>query len=271
MSEDRPPIPDPVKREVRQRCGFGCVFCGTPLYQYHHMDDNPKHNIPENITLLCCIHHEEATKRLLTSEQIAQSNSMPYNIQHGVSSPYGLHFQGESFHYEIGGNTISSRLRDKENSTMAIAISVDDIDLLGFRIDPSGNIYLNANIFNENNRLILVIDENWLNYRTMVWDIEFKGRILTFREVAHRILFEIEFNPPGEVVINRARLLCNGVDIRVTKSHVFVVNTSSLLVNTGVDNCDVGLQFGRNDRRLGAAFSNPYIPRFPIQKSDTAI
>jgi hypothetical protein len=31
-------IPDHVAREVRQRCGFGCVCCGSALYQYHHFD-----------------------------------------------------------------------------------------------------------------------------------------------------------------------------------------------------------------------------------------
>src|SRR2546422_1820939 len=105
MSEARPPIPDPVQREVRQRCGFGCVVCGAPLYQYHHMDENPKNNVSPNITLLCGTHHTEATNRLLTPDQIAQTDRKPYNLQHGVSSPYGLHFQGDRFNCMIGGNS----------------------------------------------------------------------------------------------------------------------------------------------------------------------
>lgn len=31
-------IPEPVKREVRQACGFGCVFCGHALVEYEHVD-----------------------------------------------------------------------------------------------------------------------------------------------------------------------------------------------------------------------------------------
>src|SRR5207248_2332597 len=27
-----------MKREIRQRCGFGCVLCGRPLYTYEHME-----------------------------------------------------------------------------------------------------------------------------------------------------------------------------------------------------------------------------------------
>jgi trigger factor len=222
------------------------------------MDENPKNNRPANITLLCGTHHDEATKRLLGPEQIRRTDSTPYNRQHGVSSPYGLHFQGEDFQCVIGGNTFSSRLRDIEHSTQAIALSVDDIDLLWFQIDRSGHLYLNANIFDENNLPLLVICQNSLVYRTAAWDIEFKGRILTVREAARRILFEIEFIPPRELLINRARLLCNGVEIFVRKQYVFVVNSQVLLVRCEAFGNDVGLQLGRNCRGLGAGFSvNP--------------
>jgi hypothetical protein len=256
MAEARPPIPDPVQRDVRQRCGFGCVLCGTPLYEYHHMDSNPQNNIATNITLLCGIHHTEATNHLLTTEQIMRADSKPYNIQHDVSSPYGLHFQGDRVECVIGGNTFLSRLRDQQNATLAIAISVDDIDLVWFRIDCDGSVFLNANIFDENNLPLLIIRENSLVYRTVVWDIKFQGHTLTVREAVRKILFEIEFRPPHELVINRARLLCNGVEILVRKSHVFVVNSQQLLVRCESTNNDIGLQLGRNSRGLSVGFSS---------------
>ncbi|GAH43227.1 unnamed protein product, partial [marine sediment metagenome] len=31
-------IPLEIKRAVRQKCGFGCVVCGSTIYQYHHFD-----------------------------------------------------------------------------------------------------------------------------------------------------------------------------------------------------------------------------------------
>lgn len=30
-------IPAQIKHSVRQRCGFGCVICGSPIYEYDHM------------------------------------------------------------------------------------------------------------------------------------------------------------------------------------------------------------------------------------------
>jgi len=43
----------PIQREVRQRCGFGYVICGFPLYGYDHLKDwaNFKEHIANDITL----------------------------------------------------------------------------------------------------------------------------------------------------------------------------------------------------------------------------
>ncbi|WP_198036130.1 hypothetical protein [Salegentibacter sp. T436] len=60
-------IPLPIQREVRQRCGFGCVICGLPLYEYEHMEEwaKVKRHDAEEITLLCDRHHREKTAGLL--------------------------------------------------------------------------------------------------------------------------------------------------------------------------------------------------------------
>jgi hypothetical protein len=107
--EHRPPIPQPMQREVRQRCSFGCVICGHPLYEYHHIvpySDARKHE-EDNLTLLCDSHHREATAGFLTLEQVAAANASPYNVVHGVSAPFALHFSGTEFNVEIGSNHLS--------------------------------------------------------------------------------------------------------------------------------------------------------------------
>lgn len=260
MSDARPPIPPNVTREVRQRCGFGCVLCGAPIYEYHHMvpySETSEH-LASNITLLCDLHHKEATNALLTPDQISKANEQPYCRQHGIISPYGLHFAGEGGSFVIGGNLFSGRLRDQEQSTCAIAIAVDDTDLLWFRLDQGGRLFVNANIFDEYNLPLLIIQENAMVYRTNTWDVEFKGRNLIVREASRKIFFDIRFDPPDKLSIDRARLLCNGVEILVRRSHIFVVNSQQLLVRCSSMNCDVGLQLGRNSRGLNAGVaSNP--------------
>jgi hypothetical protein len=54
-------IPFPIKRKIRQRCGFGCVICGLPLYEYEHLLGfaKVKRHVEKEITLLCDQHHRE--------------------------------------------------------------------------------------------------------------------------------------------------------------------------------------------------------------------
>jgi trigger factor len=241
MSDARPPIPTNVMREVRQRCGFGCVLCGTPICEYHHMvpySESPEH-VASNITLLCNLHHTEATKGLLTSDQIARANENPYCRQHGVTSPYSLHFSGEGFAFVIGGNSFSSPWRDQEHSTLAIAIAVDDTDLLWFRVDQDGRLFVN-------------------------------GRNLIVRQASREIFIEIRFEPPDKLCIDRARLLCNGVEILVRSSHIFVVNSDLLFTGCKtVQNCGVGLQLGRNNRGYKAVVNCPKLSRFHLSAPES--
>jgi len=262
MAEPRPPIPLPIQRDVRQRCGFGCVICGCPLYEYHHMVPyhESKQHVPDELTLLCDKHHKEATNSLLTDDQIQSADSNPFNAQHGVSSPYGLNFQGEAFTCVIGDNRFTGAIRDEHNVAALIPISIDDIDLIWFAIAPNGSLFLNANIFDECNLPLLTIVGNCLVYRTETWDIDFQGNTLTVREAARKIFFEITFEPPNQITVNRARLLCNGVEIIVRQSHIFVANSGNLFVRNRIDNCAIGIQIGRNQRGLGAGMLvNPEI------------
>ncbi len=68
-------IPLPIQREVRQRCGFGCVICGFPLYEYDHLKGwpNVQEHIASDITLLCDKHHREATSGLLPREKVIEA------------------------------------------------------------------------------------------------------------------------------------------------------------------------------------------------------
>lgn len=258
MNVARQRIPEHVTREVRQRCRYGCVLCGAPIYEYHHMvpySESPDH-LASNITLLCDLHHKEATNGLLTVDQISKANEAPYCVQRGVTSPYGLHFAGDKFACVVGGNLFTSRLRDQEQSTYAIAIAVDDIDLLWFRLDPNGRLFVNATIFDETNLPLLIIRNNALVHRADSWDVEFKGRNLIVREGSRKIFFDILFEPPDRLSLQRARLLCNGVEILVRPSHIFVVNSEQLVARSTTSNCDVGLQLGRNERRFCAGFAS---------------
>ena len=257
MAGDRPPIPDPTARQVRQRCGFGCAICGDPLYQYDHIIDYSvvREHHADNLTLLCVKHHTEKTKKLLTQVQVERANANPINVQRGISSPYGLHFEGTRFDVEIGGNKFFGGLRDNQNCVNLTAISIDDVDLLSFKIDSSGKPFSERCIFDRANFPLLGIFENRVICYVSAWDVEFIGHKLTVRDGPGKILFEIDFLPPNAIVIDRAHLLCNGIEILVRPSHIYILNSDQYLSQCTADNCQIGLQLGRNQRGLASGFS----------------
>ena len=69
-------IPEHVKAQVRQRCGFGCVICGRIPYEYDHFrvsfSDSKEHD-PEDIILLCKMHHGQKTARQIGNDWIAKA------------------------------------------------------------------------------------------------------------------------------------------------------------------------------------------------------
>ena len=76
-------IPEGIKRQVRQECGFGCVCCGFAIATYEHIDppfkDAREHN-PSNIAYLCGSCHDRVTRRLWSKEKIIVARSNPWCV-----------------------------------------------------------------------------------------------------------------------------------------------------------------------------------------------
>ncbi len=260
-------IPLPIQREVRQRCGFGCVICGLPLYEYDHVEGwaDVKCHIAEEITLLCDQHHKEKTNGLLLLVDVKKANTNPYNLREGVSKPFNLHFSGEDAEVIIGSNTFSSKYQGY--GTILVPISVDGIPLIGFILGDD-HLLLNLVIFDEFNKRVIHIKNNQLYYSTDPWDIQLVGTTLTVREAHRKILIEIEFNPPNKVIINRGRFLCNGVEILVRPTNILIVNNATILKDCGATNVAGGLIIGHHDQPLGGFMALPEIPRYLGDKTE---
>lgn len=236
-------IPEPIKREVRQRCGFGCVICGFPLFEYDHMKQWAVVNEhkAEDLTLLCDKHHKEVTNGLLPREKVLKANENPYNKKVGGSSPWQLHYQGDSCEVTIGGNFFSTK--SGGNITQSIPVLVDGVPLINFIMD-GGNLLLNMVLFDQNNEVVLQIMNNELFYSVRPWDVEIEGRRLTIREKARHFLVSILFEPPNKITIDKARLLCNGVEILVKPDHILLTNNNTLLRGNNAINTQGGLIIG---------------------------
>jgi hypothetical protein len=260
-------IPLPVQREVRQRCGFGCVVCGLPLYEYEHLLGwaNVHRHLPEEITLLCDQHHKEKTNGLLPIESVIESNGSPYNLRNCVSKPYDLHFNGDSAEVIIGGNRFTAS--NQGYGTVLVPLSVDDTPLIRFIIGDD-HLLLNLVIFDEFNRPVLHIKDNQLWYCTDPWDIHLVGTKLTVKEARRKILIEIQFCPPNKIIIERGRFLRNGVEVLVRPTNILITNNATLLSGCDTENVPGGLVIGPHKNSLPGFMAFPNLSRYLWDRSE---
>ncbi|MFY9287916.1 MAG: hypothetical protein WAO98_05385 [Alphaproteobacteria bacterium] len=82
-------IPEPIKKIIRQRCGFGCVICGNAIITYEHIEptfaEAHSHD-PEAMTLLCGDHQIQSSKGLLSKKSIWLANADPKCNQTGYAN-----------------------------------------------------------------------------------------------------------------------------------------------------------------------------------------
>lgn len=204
-------IPAEIKREVRQRCGFGCVICGSPLIEYDHIIDwaEIQEHTADNITLLCDSHHREKTNKLLTRDQVKSADADPYCIRTGGTSPFGLHFESGTSEPQI---QIADDVFTYPNQLMPLLI--DNIAPIIFLRDES-RLLLNMRLLDRFNTPRLIIRENELIARSDAWDVELVGARLTIREQPRDIHLRLVFEPPNKVIIERAKIYANGILVLV--------------------------------------------------------
>jgi hypothetical protein len=244
MTATRPPIRDPIKRAVRQRCGFGCVVCGIPIYEIDHLIpySEAKEHAPENLVLLCKQHHGEKTLGLLPPEVVAEANADPYNRRTGVSSAQDLRYVGAGCEALIGSNRhVWPRL---ENGMVTLPLLVDDTPIVLFRAED-GHLLLTVQLFNEQNDMLVQIVDNELVFSVEPWDVEFKGRQLTVRGGPRDIFVRMRFDPAdSQITIDRGHIWRNGIELEIRPDRVVLLPNQNVVSNSTAVNCLAGLSTG---------------------------
>lgn len=263
--EQRPPIPPEIKREVRKRCGFGCVICGMPLYEYEHMEEWAlvKRHVAEEITLLCRQHHGEKTNGLLPKEVVAAANKDPCNLKVGFSKSHFLHYFGDSVRLAIADSCFS--FDGLSDGAFFAPLVVDGLVVVGFRVED-GRLFLHFIAFDEMNVPVVQVVDNELIYSSSSWDVEWVGRKLTIREGHGKILIQLVFEPPNVIRISKGRILFNGLEILIGDDYIFCSNNSSFFGSISTINCPVGLAVGEPVPNCGAGIVVSGVPRYGFDR-----
>lgn len=213
--QKRDKIPRSIQRQVRKECGYGCVICGLPLFEYHHIIEwaiEQKHEV-NNLVLLCPTHHSSVTKGLTKEAQVRRYRASPFNLSNGKSrSNLPFFFEGDSCSVFMGSLMFKTEFQNGEGEINAI--SVDGIPIVGFVLQDN-QLLLNLNLFDNFNNLILSISNNEILVSNIPWDMKFEGTKLTIYNSPRNLLFVINFNPPNLLIIEKGKFYCNGIKIEI--------------------------------------------------------
>jgi len=233
-----------------------------PLYEYEHMEEwaKVKRHKADEITLLCDKHHREKTSGLLPKKIVEEANSNPYNLKKGVSKPYDLYFGGNNVNVIIGSNNFFYT-KPKHNNSIMIPLSIDYVPIIAV-VFMDNHLLLNIVIYDKYNRLVFEIRDNQLFYSTEPWDIQLVGTKLTIRESKGNILVEFKFSPPNLIEITRGKLICNGVEVKISPKELFVNNKEISFIKNFIFNCTHFLALGPHPKYVMAAHRIELIDRY---------
>jgi hypothetical protein len=224
-------IPDPVKRQVRKECGFGCVTCGKAIAQYEHIDpefkDAHEHDASK-IAYLCGACHDNVTRGFWSKDKIQKARQNPVTFKNGnskdffdVSPPFFLEI-GTVLIEGVNNFFVFGEGKPTEHSNFDKLLYIEPAE------EVDAPFMITGRFFDSDGKLIATIDKNELIMPNDLWDVEIIGREFTIRKKLGDFAIQLIVEPPHKFKITRMNMLYRGVKICLSpQGDLVVINNGS--------------------------------------------
>lgn len=205
-------IPADIRRELRQRCGFGCVVCGLAFYDYEHFNpefvDARTHD-PKGMTLLCSQCNQKRARGRLSAETVARHNASPKCLQDGYASEI----------FDFGTSELEVRFGGISFLDVKHLIVINGVPLVSMAppASPGEPMRLTARLTDRRGKPTLLVADNVFKVRSDSWDVECVGPTVTFRNALGDIALAFTLRPPHGIDIERLNMVFKGVYLRGSK------------------------------------------------------
>ncbi|MHA0034704.1 hypothetical protein [Deinococcus sp. PESE-13] len=236
-------IPEDVKRQVRQRCGFGCVVCGLALTDYEHVDptfSEAKFHDPEAIVLLCPTHHAAVTRGQMSKSRVLEYSKKPTALSAGFT--HGA--------FEVSDRPLTVTLGNLVCEDTPRIITVGAIPLLSFSKSayPDEPWQMSAVMADLFGNPLLTVRENIWRASTARWDIQSIGNRLIIRNGAKNIGLRLRHEPGNHLIFEQAKLSFAGIKLECNEDEGILFtqpNGDRKLLNGGhFKSCSGAISFG---------------------------
>lgn len=208
-------IPAAVKREVRQRCGFGCVVCGLAIIQYEHIDPEfheAEDHDPTKITALCGACHDKKTRGVWSKEKIIRHNEQPKCVSDGYAADF----------FDIGETLPKVIFGSTEWTDTPTIIEAFGETILGLSLDDESGLVQFSGIFHndEDQEIFRIVNNEWKG-STDNFDIDVVGSTLTVRKENRKVALKIKVEPPNVFIVEEIEMVFRGAKISGARSKGF--------------------------------------------------
>jgi hypothetical protein len=221
-------IPEDVKREVRQRCGFGCVICGLGIYEYEHFDPvftKAKTHNSDGITLLCPNHHASKTAGKLSVETVKLYNAKPKALSQG--------FANDKFDFRTNNPVVVLGAATFEDVQVLLQLGSEPIISILPSQEEDEPFFLSATLRDQNGQIIMEIDKNEWKTPSGQWDCKIIGKKIEIRSASRQVELIIRQDPPNMLCIERLYMLHREYKIEAYEGRtVSVVSPKGSYINS---------------------------------------
>jgi hypothetical protein len=187
MTEERPPTPEGIRRQLRQEAGFGCCFCGHPFIDYHHIipwaDD--EHFRPTDMMVLCPYCHADCRNNKAISEtEQRKAKRRPKNIVDNE-------LRGKLF---VNSEKLEVHLGNSIAIDTPILLIISHVICLQASLESeTGRVLLSAKFQDSTGLSVGKLDKNeWHIRPDALWDFECQRQHAKARSELGNILFEVD-------------------------------------------------------------------------------
>jgi hypothetical protein len=196
---------------VRERCGFGCIVCGIPVYEYAHIipfSDSRSHEA-ENIVLLCRNHHGLDSTSIINIEDYRIYIDNPYNLRGKPHFPFNLFLGKRKRSVFISNTEIIFDIEDRDQNCEILRI--DNFVLFSIKIIDN-ELFLNLSVNDRYGSEFASIVDNCLNVNGKnLLDLQWSGSKLSASN-KEGFIFEIDLNNNGTICLNKLSIpVKNGI------------------------------------------------------------
>ena len=220
LSDD---IPEPTKRIIRQRAGFGCAICGSAFGSYHHFSpkfaDARDHHDPDGIVYLCRSCHGHADTGWFSEEKVRFCAANPKPREHGFS--FG------AFDVQGGEPTLHVGTVVAINCRNFFRIDRRPVLWVNPPEEKGAPFRLNADLKDRNGKEIFQIIDNDLRIGVDKFDVKIEGRSIKIYDGLRKIDLSIRTEPPAHFHIEAMVMETDGYTISCDKNGLNVTSPAS--------------------------------------------